>query len=430
MGRNFLHTLIQFFQSYRLGILLGIIWIGIDLGSEFAKDATAFSATYWMQIFSFQDYSSPVDFYQYMMELRTGIPPLLSALEIYSFNTWGDNTWIFQDLYQGAIFLIVLLPFFFTKGKTQALIWCIAVGAIFFRSILLIHPGNPQYYDVLLPSLILLFLLFAEWSFTFKNEWGLAILLALMAGICLGISELTRPYMLALLPFLLAYAGFHYLKNRQIAAFIAFLLPVLLISGSWHAKLIIHNNGQVIWSNSSGTNLYRAWSGFVDNESLEKELQEEAPPLLYGRWENLNTQVHFENSQKRKAYVWKGIRSQPGRALQRLWKKILIFVQPQTAIYEHKPEGTYIALYRILVKGIFLIFPLLVFWGLRKIGKAPAYFFSWEWYILMITGFLSLMPIIGESGEEARFVISVLPFLSICGILFLEKIQELIKDRL
>lgn len=427
MERATLSNVLAMLRTYKFAWVVLLIWLFVDQGIQLSEGIRAFSSTYWMQIFSFQDYGEPEAFQQYLLDLRTGIPPLYSALEIYSFNTWQDNTWIFEDLYQLGMITMCLLPLFFTRGKEVLLVVGLLVGWVFFRATLLIHPGNPQYYDVLLPCFLLLYLLFSEASFALKNWRFIAPLMAFLAGLWLGIAELSRPFMLALLPFLVAYSFFHYLRQKQYLSLAIFLLPLLIVSGGWHAKLYLHNNGQIIWSNSSGTNLYRAWSFMVDNEALEGKLQEEAPPLLYGRWNNLNTQVHYENSQVRKTYVWKAIRENPGKALHRIWVKTLIFIHPQTDLYSHQPRGNYIAIYKILVKGIYLLFPILVVLGTRKIIKKPSYFFSQEWMVVFITGFLSFMPIIGESGEEARFLISVLPFLLICGILLVEHGTSLVK---
>ena len=427
MERVSLSNVFAMLRSYRFAWVAILVWLFVDQGLEISRDQTAFSSTYWMQIFSFQDYRDPEAFRQYLLDLRTGIPPLYSALEIYSFNTWQDNTWIFEDLYQMGMIAMFLLPLFFTRGKEIFLLVSFLIGWIFFRAALLIHEGNPQYYDVLLPCFLLMYLLFSEASFALKDWRFLAPLMGFLAGLCLGITELSRPFMLALLPFLVGYSCFHYLNQKQYISLVIFLLPLFIVSGGWHAKLYLYNNGQIIWSNSSGTNLYRAWSFMVDNESLESELQEEAPPILYGRWNNLNTQVHYENSQVRKAYVWKAIRENPGKTLQRIWEKTLIFIRPQTDLYAHQPRGNFIAVYKVLVKGIYLLFPILVILGIRKIIKRPSSFFSREWMVVFITGFLSFMPIIGESGEEARFLISVLPFLIICGLLLLEKGIALVK---
>ena len=427
MGRVALSNVLSMLRTYKFAWVAILVWLFVDQGMEISSEKTAFSSTYWMQIFSFQDYGEPDAFRQYLLDLRTGIPPLYSALEIYSFNTWQDNTWIFKDLYQLGMITMCILPLFFTRGKEVLLIAGLLMGWIFFRAGLLIHEGNPQYYDVLLPCFLLLYLLFSEASFALKGWRIIAPLMGFLAGLCLGIAELSRPFMLALVPFLIGYSCFHYLRQKQYISLVIFLLPLLIVSGGWHAKLYVYNNGQVIWSNSSGTNLYRAWSHMVDNEALELELQEEAPPLLYGRWNNLNTQVHYENSQVRKAYVWKAIRHNPGDALKRIWLKTLIFIRPQTDLYAHQPRGNFIAAYKVLVKGIYLLFPILVILGIRKIIKRPSSFFSREWIVVFITGFLSFMPIIGESGEEARFLISVLPFLIICGILLLEEGIALVK---
>ena len=409
--RSFLLT---YFRPIWKGFLLLFVLGYLLYGTYATHKVTAVPATYWMNMYSHKDYANG-GIMDYIKELRTGIPPLFSLIEITSYNTLGSSEWLFKGVYRKAILLIAFLPLVFVRNHWWEWLWCTLVGVVFVESILVIHPQNPQYYDVLLPAFLLLYILLTKGSLADGPPF-FTTLAAFGAGFFLSAAELARPFMLALVPLLILFNVVHYNRKENRRNVLFFLLPLLLISGLWHAKLLYYNQGQIIWSNSSGTNLFRAWADFVDMEELADNLEEEAPPIGPGRWQNFNTQVHYRNSQVRKQMVIEGVQEQPGKALAYLWEKALVFTRPRVDMYDNNPDATVLIFYRIFVRGVFIFLPILLLIQLIKIVRSRAYFWEWEPWILGITAFLTLMPIIGERGEEARFVISVLPFLTLSGL--------------
>jgi len=411
------------FNHYRIWIVGVILAVFAYYASYESHRVTAIPATYWMNMYSYKDYPTWEAVTEYLIGLRTGIPPALSGMEVVSYNLLGGSEWIHKGLYRKAIIAIVILPLFFTRYKWAEMIWVVGSAIIFFESILFIHPANPQLYDVLLPLFLLLYFLLSQISFTKRYRPILQLVTALSAGFCLSMAELSRPFMIAIFPFLIGLNLYHYITQKQWGQMLAFLIPILILSGGWHLKLWHYNHQQIIWSNSSGTNLFRAWAPFVDQPKMQMKLVEEAPPIMPGRWQDINTEIHYNNSQIRKKYVLAGIQAEPMKALTFLWQKTLTFTKPRTDMYANDPQAPVLTLYRIVVKILFLMLPILVLLTLIRIVKNPYYLTTQTCWIVATTAFLCIMPIIGESGEEARFVISVLPFLCIIGIYALQEIR-------
>ena len=81
---------------------------------------------------------------------------------------------------------------------------------------------------------------------------------------CLALLELTRPFMIFLLPLFLVveWHRIYLHAPRRQSALAAFLLPVVVLSGGWHLHLFLAHDHQIAWTNISGYNLQRAWEDF------------------------------------------------------------------------------------------------------------------------------------------------------------------------
>lgn len=413
----------MWYKALWLGIQTHRSWVILGLFAAFALyallsvgEAVGISATEWMRVYSYRDYHNWHDIFLYLRDLRTGIPPVLSFVEVSSWKLFQSVTWITEDVYRLGIILAVVLPGFFAKRRIWATILAIALGLLMFHSILIVHPGNPQLYDVWLPVFILLGFIFTQLSLS-TSKPKLTVALAILGGFFFSMAELARPFMIALFPILIAICGYQYVKAKKKRLFLFYLIPILLFSGGWHLKLLIYNQGQVIWSNHGGTNLFRAWMPLVDQEELNKELQQEAPPLNDYGWalNNINTQIHAENSSARSRAVIKGIAAQPLEALKMFAEKVEFFTRPRTDMYDHNPQDAILAWYRFAVRTLYILLAILLIRSVVKVFKDWRYVFSWEFALLFTTFFLTLMPVIGEAGEEARFIVAVLPFLLVTG---------------
>ena len=79
-----------------------------------------------------------------------------------------------------------------------------------------------------------------HFSIKAHNVW-LGIVPAILGGFFLSMAELARPFMILLLPILLLICGYQYFQAKRPWLLAAFLLPVLVFSGGWHVKLLLHN---------------------------------------------------------------------------------------------------------------------------------------------------------------------------------------------
>lgn len=388
-------------------------------------------ATSWMRIYSYRDFGSWTSILEYLRDLRTGIPPALSAVELISFKLSGSIAWIIKGLYRKSMILMLLLPALLVPFRWRTALPVLGAAAILLEGILLVYAnGNAQIYDVMLPAFVLMFFALHRGSLGTARPW-LGGALALLAGFFLAMAELARPFMLAMLPLLLLYAGREYALRRQWKRLIWLLLPVLLISGGWHLKLLLRQDGQILWSNHGGSNLFRAWMPLVDQERVRPLLEPEAPPLNdFGwAWPNLNTEVHTRNSALLGRAVREGVAAHPREAIAMLWDKALIFMHPQTKLYDHDPQGPWISAYRLLVRGLFGVLAIMLLRALLRAIRRPASILELETMAAGLTLFLTLMPVIGEAGEEARFLVSVLPMLLLTAAMGAEAAAQGVQQR-
>jgi hypothetical protein len=370
-----------------------------------------------MRIYSYRDIPDLTSLLYYIRDLRTGITPVYSVMEIVSWLWLEDIGWITGPLFRLGMAIVLILPFAFTTGfpwwvrmihLTLATICVQAFGLIYAL-------GNAQPYDVMTPLFLLGHMLLLRLASAHKQA-RVGALFSIISGILLSLSELSRPFMLAIMPVLLSWALLQYWRNNTLRRLGWFLLPVVLLSGGWHLKLLLYNDGQIIWSNHGGCNLLNAWAPLVDIPSLEATLEPEAPPLNnYGwAWQNLNTDVHSRNCKRCSQAVTAAIVAHPGRAAAHFFSKLLIFLNPRTQMYDNDPTGGWIIAYRWVVRGGYAAALLLGGWLLTQMMRRRRSFDQVWMLLYILLGFLTLMPVIGESGEEARFMVSVVPVLLAC----------------
>jgi hypothetical protein len=115
----------------------------------------------------------------------------------------------------------------------------------------------------------------------------------------------------------------------------------------------------------------------------------------------------------RKQHVWDAMRAQPGKALQHFVDQLLIFTGVRTDIYVHRPEGPLITIYRWCGRLLFGVLGLLLLRLAFRLFKNPRVLFETESVILVFAAYISFIPIIGDTNEEARFLFPVLPLLMI-----------------
>ena len=217
-----------------------------------------------------------------------------------------------------------------------------------------VHAGNPANYDPLFALLLLgYFLLIDAWERRRHPVWLAA------AGLCLSLLELTRPFMIFLLPLflLVEWHRIHLNAPRRGLALAAFLLPVVVLSGGWHLHLYLAHDHQITWTNISGYNLQRAWEDFDPEIRAVQHLDQ--LPRNGELWADLNTTEIYMRSEELKRMIIGKIRENPAGAAAHVVDRLATFVSSPTRIYGHDPQGLGIEIYRKLVSALVLLLPVL-----------------------------------------------------------------------
>lgn len=381
-------------------------------GLVVAGDAAGDPATGWMNIYAVSDFSTVDSVLDFASNLLVPIPIVLSLTEIAAYKIFGSTYLITHILYRFClVFSYVLALQTFSRSRTRTLL-CAFVSFVFLWSTLLIHPGNPENYDVLFAFFNLLFVASLSGVRQLDGHPRTAVvsaILCVLAGFSLSMFELLRPFVFYLLPVLLLCA-FQKLKTMPIKYFVAFMLPVVLLSGSWHG-FIAARHGQISWSNHTGFNLIRAWP-MVDQPQLVTESNDQ--PLAPDRLENLNTREHLENSRRLQARILEFIVTHPRTSLENVAHRMYQFLKVPTDLHINNPPYPELWLYRVLVwLGCLAVVRNLVLLVYRTVSSRRLDRFGDPENILScIAFFYIVLMAVGEAGEESRFWISVLPLLA------------------
>jgi len=345
---------------------------------------------------------------EFFKEMRSGIPPLLAFLEIVNLKVLGSTKIITDEFYRLALLFSYFLSGWLFSNKIGKGVASILLALIFLPATAFISAQNPEIYDVYFPFFFLSFIFFSQPVFTSSNNRKHGVIAAFLSGLFLSMAELSRPFVLIFLPiiFLHIFLAYRGLPKKYL---VAFLVPFLLISGGWHLKLIILNNGQLFWSNHSGFNLYRAWGDVIDDPQLVDE------PQTWDNRSQIHTQEHFENSKRIQSAVVSYIVSHPVEGIKQMAERIGTFLLPRIALLDlPEPQGFYPWIYRIAFYVAFIHF---IFQLIRMligfIAKPSLTIFANSQHMLLtiIAGSILILAI-AEKGEEARLLLNVLPLLA------------------
>jgi hypothetical protein len=372
----------------------------------------------WMNIFRLDDFKSFGDAFPFISELRVPIPPHLALLEIANYRLTGDTAIASGLLYKGYIVVSYACVLLLAYPSRLRLVASGLLGCLFIFATKLIHPGNPMIYDVAAPCFFMLFaLLLRIGTETQRPRAALAALVA--AGFFLSMFELSRPFIILLLPFILVFA---YARIGSARRFAALLIPLVLISGTWHVHLAAAHR-QMTASNHFGVNLWRCWNSRVP--PLEKPVPEDDAPLAEGRWANLNNPQHLKNSLRLRKKIGRYIRTHPGDSAAFMLERVFVLTKGEAAIYAHKPSHVLFAVYSpavrltsfIIIGGCLWFFGRLAWLVIRRREHLRGHVGDLD-NLIAFVGFATILVLaIGEVEEEARFVISVLPLLAVVPLL-------------
>lgn len=395
-------------QHPSLILVLGFI----ALGSYLVRTSEAASALTWMHVFDPADFvdASSSEILGFFRELMIPIPPVVGLAEIMSIKLVGSPILITRYAYRLALVGSYAVAIWLAGTSRKRSVAAFLVGTLFLYVTTKVHPGDPHSYDIFFPFSYLLFILSLRHSIHASRPG----LMALLAGFFLSMSELTRPFMAYLMPLLAVGAYFFFvtrgLHGRQFAAFV---LPIILISGGWHAYLL-GAHGQLTISNHTGYNVARAWPQIPPVQLIDEP---HYAPLAPGRWANLNTEEHGENSRRAQLSQLRYWITHPVGSALFAASRLADFLRADTAFDGFVPESRWFGVYALAVRLISSVFFVSAGFVVVDACMRPRnlrYLLAHtDNFTILFTVACAAMLASGEIREEPRLLLSILPMFAI-----------------
>jgi 4-amino-4-deoxy-L-arabinose transferase-like glycosyltransferase len=381
----------------------------------------------WMNIYRVEDIKDFSGLLHFFKNLRIPIPPVLGVLEYGSYVLSGSTRLVTRYGYQFALLASFLACILLVRRSVIKMYLVTGVGLFLVLCIRTVHSSNPQLYDIFFPLFVMGYIFCLEKGTAplvrFPNRAGSIAWLA-VAGLCLALAELSRPFFIVILIVAMVLTALR-LKHLSTRSLAWFLLPILILSLSWHA----YQWGafrQITWSNHTGFSLWRIWQLAPDMPlpDLESKLVMEIhhEPVADGRWDNLNTAEHSQNSRILTVMVLNMISQAPFKAVHFMGTRVVTFLfMPAVDLYNASAnKQDFLIFYKLLV---ICLSANLVYSMIRYVthaattspaGRLPI-FTSPRFQLVLITFLCALIFSLSEAGEESRFMISLLPMMLACG---------------
>jgi hypothetical protein len=167
---------------------------------------------------------------------------------------------------------------------------------------------------------------------------------------------------------------------------------------------------QIAWTNISGYNLQRAWEDFDPEIRAVQHLDQ--LPRNGELWANLNTAEIYRKSEDLKRLIVGKILDDPSGATVHVTNRLATFVSSPVGMYGHDPKGIDIEIYRKLVSALVLLLPIYVAASAVPLLRRRRW--PWldpRWWLAASTLSIALVVTLGEQGEEARFLFTIMPML-------------------
>jgi hypothetical protein len=353
----------------------------------------------------------------YLMGLRIPIPPILSALEIIDHQLTGSTRFVTVHLYRLGLIGGYLIAIRLASSTLPRLGLSFSMSGVLLAGSMLVHRANPQVYDVLLPVLLLLFIFGIKLAGDRGEGDALALSFCVLAGFSLSMAELLRPFMIVVLPVALV-CGVAALRRLPRKCTLAFLMPILILSGMWHIH-VARAHGQLTWSNHSGFNLLL--SELLPPETVPPLEMEHAERLGPGRWPNLNSEIHTQNSRKIQSAVVAYMIRHPVDGGVRIARAIWKLVATPTQVHIHDPARPRHGRFRVLFLGSYRVMSIAgaillmanavrLAWLLIRSREHRLDLLAAPDHMVILLGVMLLVLLsIGAGKEQGRIILSLLP---------------------
>lgn len=400
--------------GWRVGVWLMVSVAFAAFGATLVRQSEAVAATTWMHMYSPADFSSVRDLITFLRELRVPIPPVISALEILSVQQWGSTDLVTKHLYRISLVGSYVLALWLTYPSVPRLAAAAVTAVIFLWATTLLHPINPQVYDLVLPLCMLAFLFLLRGVRITAPGSLAAPVFAASAGFCLAMAELARPFVFVMLPVLLLGA-YGFLQSYPRRVYAALVIPVVVLNGIWHLHLFVAH-GQVLATNYAGFNLRRAWPQAPLPDGM---FESSSTPADEQSWPNINTKEQHVASQLLQRTIARYALTHPLDAARHAARRMVYFARPQTSMYgSTEPGHSIMAAYKVAVPAtVALLLVNLIVLGCLAIRARRRCLYVLgriENLVILFASFALIALSLGEAAEEARLVVTILPFLAAC----------------
>jgi hypothetical protein len=413
-------------------LVLGLsIWTLVLGGAVWLRYATSVSALEWGLVFDVHELDSWSKIFAFFRELVVPIPPALAFVEAVAFKWTGNNDFMIRVLYKAFIVGSGVACLLLVYPRVGRMFVVLALSLIIIQATAIIHPANPQVYDVAVPFFLLWCFVLLRWLELARGRYARYSLVG-AAGISLAAWGLVRPIAFFIVP-LLAVAVVVRLRRRSRRAAAAFLLPLALFFGTWHLQLWVRHH-QLTMSNHAGFNLMNTWGMVPWPADLEPEPS--APPIR-----GFNNPVHGRNSGRLQMAVLKYVVRHPLEAAAHTGDQLAEFARPPTAV-SLSPDPAQadkdLGPYRFVVHALMLLLPFGLLADVvrriverRKRGSQNAEEPGLWCRALLCwaAGALILLFAVGEAAEQHRFVLSVAPLLTLVPWFFLDALIASVRAR-
>lgn len=324
-GIKALHPLYERFSAnpQRL-VLRGVLFCFIVIGAFIVRNSDSRPSIGWMRVFDLSQFAhiSLLELLNFYRNLRIPIPPVIGLSEILSIRFAGSTALVTTYAYRASLVACYLFVIILANTSVKRLFLSFFLSIFFLYVTVIIHRGGPQGYDIFLPLFFLLYLVLLKKAVNSSNKNKVSIwLLPFLSGFFLSMTELSRPFVVYIIPLFIVFAYFRFKKCCLKKQFIVFVIPIILFSGTWHCHLFTAHN-QISFSNHSGFNLARAWlqvpvewvtkngwggqmaSFWIEVPPVELLTEVHNAPLYDGGWANLNTEEHTENSDRLQSAIF------------------------------------------------------------------------------------------------------------------------------
>ena len=383
----------------------------VAIGAYLVRFSASEPALMWMDVYKPIDFlsASPADIWIFFRDLMVPIPPVVALAEILSIKLLGSPILVTHYAYRVALVSSYAAAIWLAGTSIKRSVVAFLVAFLFLLITTKAHRGNPQNYDLFLPMFFLLFLLALKRACRTGSQFWMPFL----AGFFLSMTELTRPFVIFLLPVLLAGALFALAHGAGQRQWLPFLMPLLLLSGGWHAHLLAAH-GQLTFSNHAGFNFQKAWPQIPRATLI---LEPNTSPLgPEHRAKNLNTPEHGVNSRLEQQEQLRYWRTHPVDSLAFAFSRLADLLAGNSALYGNVPTSRWLGLYALAVR---LLSGLMILWTGCLVADACLHprriarlLVNPDNLLLLFTFGCAFILAVGERGEEPRLLLSLLPLLA------------------